>query len=67
MNRIFNLSEPTQNILLMAAGAVLLLHAFGIFACALSTLVIIVGAALFLTGFIRGGYWDKIKSLVRKK
>lgn len=67
MKQILNLSESTQNILLMAAGAVLLLHAFGIFACALSTLVIIVGAALFLTGFIRGGYLDKVKALVVKK
>ena len=66
MKHMLNLSENTKNILLMVAGVILLLHALGIFACSLTTLVIIVALAMIATGFVRGGYWDKAMGLIGK-
>lgn len=66
MKQLVNLNDNTKNILLMVSGIILLLYAFGLFRCVLTTLVVIVGLLMFFTGFTRGGYWGKVKSLVGK-
>jgi len=66
MKQAFNISDSTKNILLIAAGLILFLYAFGIFTCTFRILVILIGAGMFAAGFIRGGYWAKIMKLIKK-
>lgn len=66
MKQVLNLSENTQNIILLVAGLILFLYALGIFTCAFRILIIIIAVAMFTTGFIRGGYWNKVRAFIKK-
>lgn len=66
MKQALNISDSTKNILLIAAGLILVLYAVGVFTCTFRILVILIGAAMFAAGFIRGGYWDKVVKLIKK-
>lgn len=63
----FDLSSETRGGIFIAAGAIMLLGAFGFFEAILLTLVKLAGVCLIIYGVFLGDFIIKIKKLLEKK
>jgi hypothetical protein len=65
--RIPPLSETMQGLLLILAGAILILHVTGIITSSLNTIIFLGGLIMLVYGLIKIDFLNRLKNLGKKR